>query len=468
MSQDSLVGRNLGHYEVLEQLGAGGMGVVYRARDTRLQRSAAIKVLSEKFVADRDRKARFLQEARSASAINHPAVAQIYGVDEDDGIAYIAMELVEGRTVRQLVADKELDTLGSVEIAIQIAEGLAKAHETKIVHRDIKSDNVIVTSDGHAKILDFGLAKPLADELASDDALDAEATIAATMQATQAGMVVGTIGYMSPEQARGREIDHRSDVFSLGIVLYEMVTGQMPFRGDSPLDTLHAIAFEETKPVTAIRTNLPPRLHRVVARCLRKRPEDRFQSAEAVATELRDVARDIDSGITRGIPLLERLRDGLVNFRDVPRGDWMIPAAAAVGLVVAFVVSIVLDSGIFAALIPFTIFGLLVYRHLKNKPQRLVRGFGRKAAKTDGVRMVLQDGQQLTVVVEDPPAKTYVHLNSLVEKANSKLYFGDPFSLNVRELVGPEELRTLVQSAGVVWIDDELSLGPAPESGESA
>lgn len=198
VNSSDLVGRSLSHYDVVEQLGAGGMGVVYRATDTRLNRSVAIKVLPDGFMADQTLKARFLQEARSASAVNHPAIAQIYGVDQADGIDFIAMELVEGRTVRRLVQERELDILGAVEIGIQIAEGLAKAHEAGIVHRDVKTDNVIVTPDGHAKILDFGLARPF--QGADGDGLDPEATIQATVQATQAGMVVGTIGYMSPER----------------------------------------------------------------------------------------------------------------------------------------------------------------------------------------------------------------------------------------------------------------------------
>jgi len=311
VTEPGLVGRTLAHYQIVEQLGAGGMGVVYRGLDTRLNRSVAIKVLPDELTADPDRKARFLQEARSASAVNHPAIAQIYGVDEVDGVVFIAMELVEGRTVRRLVADRELDSLGAVEIGTQVAEGLAKAHEAGIVHRDVKSDNIIVTPEGHAKILDFGLAKPFGSgEGGPNDGEDPEATVMRTLQATQAGMVVGTIGYMSPEQARSRPLDHRSDIFSLGIVLYEMVTGELPFRGESPLDTLHAIAFEETRPVTAVRAHLPPSLHRVVSRCLRKRPEDRYESATDVARELRIVAKEIDSGITRGTPLVDRLRDG--------------------------------------------------------------------------------------------------------------------------------------------------------------
>jgi serine/threonine protein kinase len=269
-----MIQRSLKHYQIEEALGKGGMGVVYRARDTRLNRFVAIKVLSDQFTSDSERRARFLQEARAACAVNHPAIAQIYDADEEDGVTFIAMEFVEGSTVRRLIKNRELDLLGAVEIAIQITDGLAKAHAAGIIHRDIKSDNVMVTPDGHAKILDFGLAKLDATEPENGGA-DPAVTIQQTIAATQEGLVVGTIGYMSPEQARGRTLDHRSDLFSLGVVLYEMVTGELPFQGESPLDTLHAIAFDETRPVTSIRANLPVSLHRVVTKCLRKRPEDR-------------------------------------------------------------------------------------------------------------------------------------------------------------------------------------------------
>jgi serine/threonine protein kinase len=254
-----VIGRTFGHYEILGEIGAGGMGVVYRARDTRLDRGVAIKVLPAELTGDPERRARFLQEARSASSVNHPAIAQIYDADEIDGVAFIAMELVEGRTVRQLVAARELDLLGAVEIGVQVAEGLGKAHDARIVHRDIKSDNIMVTPDGHAKILDFGLAKPFGTAGGDGDADgggDPQATLRRTLT-TMPGMVVGTLAYMSPEQARSRPVDQRSDIFSLGVVLYEMVAGELPFRGESPLDTLHAIAFEETRPVTALRANVP-------------------------------------------------------------------------------------------------------------------------------------------------------------------------------------------------------------------
>jgi serine/threonine protein kinase len=455
-----MIGQTLGHYEITEKIGAGGMGVVYRARDTRLNRSVAFKVLSEDFVSDPERRRRFLQEARSASAVNHPAIAQIYDVNEADGVAFIAMELVEGRTVRQLVADRELDLLGAVEVAIQVADGLAKAHDAKIVHRDIKSDNIMVTPDGHAKILDFGLAKPFGDSDSSDGE-DPEATLMKTL-ATNPGMVIGTLAYMSPEQARGRDVDPRSDLFSLGIVIYEMVAGQLPFHGESPLDTLHAIAFEETRPVTAIRTNVPPSLHRAITKCLRKQPQDRYESAGELSRDLRTVVREIDSGISHAVPLSERLRDGIANLRETKASGWMLPAAVLVGVLV--IVALIFRSDVFPSLITFAIIGFLVYRRFKTKRHRLVRGFAKQAAKMQEVRLVSVHDAQVTVIVQQPLAKTYVHLNSLLDRMNNKFFIGERFTLSVREDPPGSEIRRLLESTGVAYVGDDLVL---PERDET-
>jgi serine/threonine protein kinase len=451
-----VIGTTLGHYEIVEKIGAGGMGVVYRARDTRPNRSVAFKVLSPDFVTDPERRSRFLQEARSASAVNHPAIAQIYDVGEVDDVAFIAMELVEGRTVRQLVTDRELDLLGAVEGAIQVAEGLSKAHDAKIIHRDIKSDNIMVTPDGHAKILDFGLAKPFGKP-DSGEGQDPEATMMKTL-ATHPGVVIGTLAYMSPEQARGRAVDPRSDLFSFGIVLYEMTSGQLPFRGESPLDTLHAIAFEETRPVTAIRTNVPPSLHRVITRCLRKQPQDRYESAEPLIRDLRAVGREIDSGISQAVPLTERLRAGLSALRERPYAGWLLPASAAVIVTLVLVAVFRVDTGSLPALISFGILGLIVFRRIKNKRHRLVKSFAKQAAKMEEVRLVSVQDEQVTVVVDRPLAKTYVHLNSLMDRMNNKLFFGARFTLVVRENLAGSEIRKLLESTGVAYVGDDVVL----------
>jgi len=305
-----MVGDRIKHYEIEKLLGKGGMGMVYLARDVRLDRPVAFKVLKPELTADPDRRRRFLREAQAASAVTHPAIAQIYDVGEEGETIFIAMEFVEGRTVRQLIIDQELDLSGAVEIALQVAEGLGRAHAKGIVHRDIKSDNIMVTPDGHAKILDFGLAK-LLDPDAGQPSEGQDPTQMETVAQTQLGMVMGTIAYMSPEQARGRAVDQTSDVFSLGVVIYEMVTGELPFKGESPVDTMHAIAFEEVRPVTVVRKNLPPELHRIVSRCLRKKAEDRFRDAGELADDLKKLKRDLDSGVQREIPASERVRESM-------------------------------------------------------------------------------------------------------------------------------------------------------------
>jgi eukaryotic-like serine/threonine-protein kinase len=454
-----VIGKTIAHYEIVEELGSGGMGVVYRARDTRLHRSVAFKVLSREFASDPDRRRRFLQEARSAGSVNHPAIAQIHDADEADGIAYIAMELVEGRTVRELVASRELDLLAALEVGTQVAEGLQKAHDANLVHRDIKSDNIMVTPDGHAKILDFGLAKPIDAGDGDGGEADPDATIVRTLEATQAGMVVGTIGYMSPEQARGRTLDHRSDLFSLGIVLYEMVTGEMPFRGESPLDTLHAIAFEETKPVTTVRRNLPPGIQRVITKCLRKKPEDRYASATLLARDLKVVAHEVDSGITRAVPIAERLRDLAASFGSQamePRtpGPWLIPVALVGLLAIGLFAMLALDNGALTSLFPLSLLGLLVYRRARNKRTRLLNGFAKRAARLEEVRLVTANDPQVTVVVVNPLAKTYVHLNAAMDRTNRKLYFGEKFTLSIREDVEEEEFRQLVARTGAFFARD--------------
>ena len=322
LTSETMIGQAIKHYQVEELLGQGGMGVVYKARDTRLGRPVALKVLPPEWTRDQDRKNRFLQEARAAAAVTHPAIAQVYDVDEGPEGLFIAMELVQGKTVKALIQGRELDLLGALEIASQVGGGLQKAHEAGIVHRDIKPENIVVTPDGHAKILDFGLAKLL--EPTAPEAPEGISHME-TLAKTQAGFVLGTLRYMSPEQARGQAVDHRSDIFSLGIVLYEMVTGQLPFSGTTALDTLHAIAFEETRPMTALRANLPPSLQRVVTRCLRKRAQDRYPDAKELVGDLKTVQREVESGISSKAPLGLRLQEQWRSLRDRTLGEWLLP-----------------------------------------------------------------------------------------------------------------------------------------------
>ncbi len=273
-------GTKLGPYEIVGALGAGGMGEVYQARDTRLDRSVAIKILPAAFSSDTDRLHRFEQEARSASALNHPNIITIYELGHDAGTRYIAMELVEGKTVRELLVSGALTIRKAIEIAAQVAEGLTKAHEAGIAHRDLKPENLMVTQDGFVKILDFGLAKLT---LPSGEVSDMSPTVA---WQTRPGLVMGTMQYMSPEQVSGFRVDFRSDQFSFGLVLYEMVTGRLAFQKGTTAETMVAILREQAQPVGVQNPEAPAPLCWVIERCLAKEPDKRYVSTRELAREL--------------------------------------------------------------------------------------------------------------------------------------------------------------------------------------
>ncbi|HEX7706629.1 MAG TPA: protein kinase [Thermoanaerobaculia bacterium] len=276
----------LGPYEIVGQLGAGGMGEVYRARDSRLGRDVAVKVLPEHLTADRDRLARFEKEARAASALNHPNVVTIYDIGFDGPVPWLAMEFVDGMTLRELIERGALTPKKLLEVGAQIGEGLAKAHSAGIVHRDLKPENVMVTRDGYVKILDFGLVKLTEQEGEPADG------ITAARGATTPGMVIGTVGYMSPEQASAQKVDFTSDQFSLGTILYELATGRPAFRRSTSAETLVAIMREEPEPIP-LSTRLPAPFRWVIERCLAKDPEERYAST-------RDLARDLATLRDRG------------------------------------------------------------------------------------------------------------------------------------------------------------------------
>ncbi|MEX0878703.1 MAG: protein kinase [Thermoanaerobaculia bacterium] len=273
-------GTRFGPYEILAPLGAGGMGEVYRARDPRLGREVAIKILPAELSADRDRLTRFDQEARSASALNHPNIVTIYEIGRAGETSYIAMELVAGKTLREILAESPIPVRRLLPIASQIAEGLARAHETGIVHRDLKPENVMVTRDGHVKILDFGLAK-LVPHAGSD-----ASQLATAIEPTRPGIVLGTVGYMSPEQASGHPLDFRSDQFSLGSIVYEMAAGRRAFSRGTAAETLAAIIRDEPESLQSLSSQVPVALRWVTERCLGKDPQERYAST-------RDLARDL-------------------------------------------------------------------------------------------------------------------------------------------------------------------------------
>jgi len=280
----SLIGRTLSHYRVTAAIGAGGMGEVYRATDTKLGRDVALKVLPAEMARDPNRLARFQREARAVAALNHPHIVTIFSVEQADGVHFLTMELVEGQSLDRLIPASGLPIERIVEIASSLAAALAAAHEKSIVHRDLKPANVMLTSDGRVKVLDFGLAK----EIRTADM--EEATLTSDGQ-TQAGAVMGTPAYMSPEEVSGDVVDHRTDIFSMGILLYEMATGQRPFQGRSTGELASAILRDTPRAITELRPNLPADLARIIRRCLEKDPRQRVQTARDVGNELREMAR---------------------------------------------------------------------------------------------------------------------------------------------------------------------------------
>jgi serine/threonine protein kinase len=275
------------------------MGEVYLAQDDALDRKVALKILPSDLAAKKDRMERFVREAKAAAALNHPNIAHIYEIGESDGVNFIAMEFVDGDTLRQLIHGKATDLKKLLRYLQHTAEALAKAHTTGIVHRDLKPDNIMVTREGHAKILDFGLAKLIEPQLADPSKASDEEQITAIMQEhSTPGVVMGTLGYMSPEQARGdvREIDHRSDIFSFGCILFEAATKQKPFMGDSMVKSLHKIIYEPAPLLTDFNPAAPADLQRIVRRCLAKDPDERYQTIKDVAIELKELRREIESG----------------------------------------------------------------------------------------------------------------------------------------------------------------------------
>jgi tetratricopeptide (TPR) repeat protein/predicted Ser/Thr protein kinase len=287
-----LTGRTLGHYRVLEEISRGGMGVVYRATDTRLNRDVALKVLPDDLTNDPDRRRRFLKEAQAASALEHPHIAVIHEADEVDGLAFIAMELIRGEKLSDLLARQRPSAARTLELGAEVASGLARAHEKGIVHRDLKPANVMVTDEGHAKIIDFGIAK----------LIEASAIAGAPTQTgrdTGVGVVLGTMTYMSPEQARGDTVDHRSDIFSFGILLHEMLAGQPPFRGKSGIETASAILHEPTPRLPslgpAVVAEAGADIQRIVDKCLAKDPADRYQGMKDVGVDIRAARRHLDT-----------------------------------------------------------------------------------------------------------------------------------------------------------------------------
>src|SRR6185503_12202723 len=293
-----MVGKTLRNYRITDKLGVGGQGAVYKATDTKLDRAVVIKVIPPELSAKQANLKRFEREAKLASSLDHPNICTIYDLDEVDGVHFIAMQFVEGKNVRQLVAGRPLELKTALLIGLQVADALAAAHHRGIIHRDIKSGNVMVTSTGQVKVLDFGLAKLL------DDTEAVTAGIHRT-ELTEVGVPYGTATYAAPEQARGDRVDKRADVFSTGVLLYEMLTGTWPFRGKTTIDVRHAVLHDAPKPVAELRNEpLPLRLQQILDRCLAKEPRDRYQKIDEVRDDLRSVLQEVSTSETTGQPFV--------------------------------------------------------------------------------------------------------------------------------------------------------------------
>ena len=287
-----MIGKTLAHYEVLGLLGKGGMGEVYRARDTKLDREVALKILPPEAMQDPERRRRFETEAKAVAALNHPNIVTIHSVEDAGDAHFITMELVKGRALTDLIPKSGLSLPRLLDIAIPLADAVSAAHRTGITHRDLKPENIMVDDEGRLKVLDFGLAK-LNDPVPEED----QATrLQSELGVTQEGRVLGTVAYMSPEQAEGKAVDARSDVFSLGTLLYEMSTGQRPFDGDTPVSTVTSILRDEPVSVTDLNAGLPRQLGRVLRRCLAKEPDRRYESALGLRNDLQELKAELDSG----------------------------------------------------------------------------------------------------------------------------------------------------------------------------
>lgn len=447
------LGQTLKHYRIDGLIGQGGMGVVYRAHDLKLQRPVAIKVLPAELTTDADRRKRFLLEARTAARLSHPAIAQVFDVDEHEGTIFIAMEMIEGRTIRDLIQNHQLDLLGTIEVGLQVGAGLAKAHEAGIVHRDIKPANVIQTSDGHVKILDFGLAKLLDTEAAASTTGSFQNV--STLTQTQIGIVKGTPAYMSPEQIKGDPIDARSDLFSLGVMLFEMATGEAPFRRRTPTEVMHAIAFSKTPALHSFQPNLPPDFQRIVSRCLEKSPADRYPDARALIEDLRTLRRTLDSGQARQLSLKERIRGVLERLAKVKSSEYAWLAGSALALAFAFYL---LTANVGAGpLVLLAVIGLLVYRHIRHQPRRVIEGFVRKVSLLPEVRFIACQERRITVGVDRAAGQLYGRINKQLSSCNRKLFFGEPLSVVIRSDLTEEETRQWLATPGVHYVREQAA-----------
>jgi Tol biopolymer transport system component/predicted Ser/Thr protein kinase len=328
-----MIGQTLKHYKIVSRLGSGGMGDVYVAEDTKLGRKVALKVLPPEMAADAERRTRFEREAKAVAALNHPNIVTVYSVEQAADLHFITMELVEGRTFSALFEEKRLPLNELLSHAIDLADAVTGAHRKGITHRDLKPDNVMLADDGRVKVLDFGLAK-LAEDLSPEE----QQTALPTRTVTQEGKILGTVAYMAPEQAEGKPADTRSDIFSLGVILYQMATGERPFKGDTSISTITSILRDTPQSITRVNRSLPRHLGRIVKKCLEKNPELRYQGAQDLRNDLQGLREELQSGELQATDVY------LPAAQTRPRQTWLV-AALAIVAVAAIAIAVVQFTG---------------------------------------------------------------------------------------------------------------------------
>ena len=356
-SQSQLVGQTIARYRILERLGGGGMGVVYKAEDTELGRFVALKFLPDDLAKDAQALERFRREARAASALNHPNICTIYEIGQHDGLRFIAMEYLEGNTLKHTIAGRPLELEKSLGVAIEVADALDAAHAKGIVHRDIKPANIFITDRGHAKILDFGLAKFSSGKSNTDNEPTRGTQEIDRDHLTSPGSTLGTVSYMSPEQVKGKELDARTDLFSFGVVLYEMSTGTMPFRGDTTALIFKAILDQEPVPAVRLNPEVPPRLEEIISKALEKDRDVRFQHASDIKADLKRLKRNLESGRTASV-------DPAIHRRLLPK-VWTA-VIAFVSLVAVIAVAALYFGG--GRPTPITSVAVLPFSHASGDP----------------------------------------------------------------------------------------------------
>src|SRR5436190_14748110 len=329
----ALIGKVIGHYRIESLIGVGGMGEVYLARDERLGRKAALKLLPERLTADETQLSRFKTEARSASALNHPNILTVYEIGAEGNRQFIAMEFIEGMTLRASLTRGRMNVHSTLEIAVQVASALAAAHETGVVHRDIKPENIMLRPDGYAKVLDFGIAKLTEQRPASDHY---ELGTTAVLQ-TRPGVVLGTGHYMSPEQTRGQKVDARSDIWSLGVVLYEIVGGSPPFRGETPSDCIASILKTEPPPLSGVLPDVPLKLESILQKALRKNSDERYQTIKQMLDDLRILKGELEA--EGSLPQTKARAESIVTKTKRHKRGVLLTLAAAILAAAAFAYS---------------------------------------------------------------------------------------------------------------------------------